>query len=153
LTFGTLAAVLIADAIEGRENPWAELFEPGRPALGRGLWEYVKENADYPYYMLRDRFAGPEGRSVRSIKRGHGKVIEHNGETVAAYRDSHGVLTLRSAVCTHMGCVVGWNDAEGTWDCPCHGSRFAPRGEVISGPAESPLTEAGKAQGTPVKRN
>ena len=152
LTLGTAAAILITDAIEGRANPWAELFEPGRSALRRGLWDYVKENADYPYYMLRDKLAGAEGRSVRAVKRGQGKVIEQNGEKVAAFRDSHGALTLRSAVCTHMGCVVGWNDAEGTWDCPCHGSRFTPQGDVISGPAESPLGEVGKKQGTPVKR-
>ena len=153
LTFGTLAAVMMTDALDGRDNPWAELFEPGRSALRRGLWEYVKENADYPYYMLRDRFAGAEGRSVRSVRRGQGQVIERNGEKVAAYRDSHGALTLRSAVCTHMGCVVGWNDAEGTWDCPCHGSRFTPQGDVISGPAETPLSEIGKKQPAPVKRS
>ena len=152
MTFGTLAAMLIADTIEGRQNPWTELFEPGRSALRRGLWEYMKENADYPYYMLRDRFSGPEGRSVRSVRRGEGKVIEQNGEKVAAYRDSHGALTLRSAVCTHMGCVVGWNNAEGTWDCPCHGSRFTPQGDVISGPAETPLSAVEKKQATPVKR-
>jgi len=152
LTLGTAAAILITDAIEGRANPWAELFEPGRSALRRGLWDYVKENADYPYYMLRDKLAGAEGRSVRAVKRGQGKVIEQNGEKVAAFRDSHGALTLRSAVCTHMGCVVGWNDAEGTWDCPCHGSRFTPQGDVISGPAESPLGEVGKKQGAPVNR-
>jgi len=152
LTFGTLAAVLITDAIEGHDNPWAELFEPGRSALRRGLWEYVKENADYPYYMLRDKFAGAQGRSVRSVKRGQGKVIEHNGEKVAAYRDSRGALTLRSAVCTHLGCVVGWNDAEGTWDCPCHGSRFTPQGDVIAGPAESPLSEVGAKQEAPMPK-
>jgi glycine/D-amino acid oxidase-like deaminating enzyme/nitrite reductase/ring-hydroxylating ferredoxin subunit len=152
MTFGTLAGMLIADAIGGRENPWAELFEPGRSALRRGLWEYVKENADYPYYMLRDRFSGAEGRSIRSVKRGQGKVVEHNGDKVAVFRDSHGAVTLRSAVCTHMGCVVGWNDAEGTWDCPCHGSRFTPQGDVISGPAETPLSEVAKKQAAPVKR-
>jgi glycine/D-amino acid oxidase-like deaminating enzyme/nitrite reductase/ring-hydroxylating ferredoxin subunit len=153
LTFGTLAAMLIADAIQERKNPWAELFEPGRSALRHGLWEYVKENADYPYYMLRDRFSGAEGRSVRSVKRGQGKVIEHQGEKVAAYRDSHGAVTLRSATCTHMGCRVAWNDAEGTWDCPCHGSRFTPHGDVISGPAEEPLAEVSKPQPSPVKRS
>jgi glycine/D-amino acid oxidase-like deaminating enzyme/nitrite reductase/ring-hydroxylating ferredoxin subunit len=152
LTFGTLAAKLITDAIEGRDNPWAELFEPHRSALRRGLWEYVKENADYPYYMLRDKFAGAEGRSIRAVKRGEGKVIEQHGEKVAAYRDSQGALTLRSAVCTHMGCVVGWNDAEGTWDCPCHGSRFTPQGDVIAGPAETPLAPISTKQPAPVKR-
>ena len=73
------------------------------------------------------------------MKRGEGKVIEHQGSKVAAYRSPTGALTLRSAICTHMGCVVAWNKTERTWDCPCHGSRFAPEGGVIAGPAEAPL--------------
>jgi Rieske Fe-S protein len=132
--------MMISDAILGRSNPWVELFEPNRKALKNGLWEYIKENADYPYYMIRSRFAGP-GRSLRAVKRGHGMIIERDGSTVAAYRDSSGTVTLRSAVCTHMGCTVAWNQAERTWDCPCHGSRFKPTGEVLSGPAETPLPE------------
>ena len=139
LTFGTLGAMICSDAILGRSNPWADLFAPDRKALGRSLWEYVKENTDYPYYMVRDRFAGVDGKSLRVVRRGQGKVLDHEGQTVAAYRDEEGVVTLRSAVCPHMGCLVGWNAAERTWDCPCHGSRFTPRGEVISGPAEGPL--------------
>jgi len=139
MTFGTLAAIMISDAICGRANPWTELFDPNRLALRRGLWDYIKENADYPYYMVRDRFAGAEGRSLRSVKRGEGRIIEHGGTMVAAYRSPSGTLTLRSATCTHMGCRVAWNDAEHTWDCPCHGSRFTPEGNVISGPAEAPL--------------
>ena len=139
LTFGTLGAMIISDAIQERRNPWADLFEPGRAAVRRGLWEYIKENADYPYYMMRDRFAGADGRSLRSVRRGQGKVVEHRGATVAAYRDPGGTLTLRSANCTHMGCAVAWNEAERTWDCPCHGSRFTTDGAVISGPAETPL--------------
>jgi len=141
LTFGTLAGIIMSDAILERSNPWAELFDPSRKALTRGLWDYLKENVDYPYYRIRDRFAGAEAKSVRAVKRGRGKVIERNGSKVAAYRDPAGSVTLRSATCTHMGCMVGWNTAERTWDCPCHGSRFKPTGEVISGPAESPLSE------------
>lgn len=142
VTFGTLAGLMIADAIVGRSNPWSELFDPGRKALTRGLWDYIKENADYPYYLIRDRFAGAESKSLRAVKRGQGKVIERGGAKVAAYRDGAGTVTLRSAICTHMGCTVGWNTAERTWDCPCHGSRFTPGGEVISGPAEAPLSRA-----------
>ena len=142
LTFGTLAGSMIADAILERTNPWTELFDPGRKALTRGLWDYVKENVDYPYYLIRDRFAGTEATSLRAVRRNHGKVIERNGAKVAAYRDTAGKVTLRSAICTHMGCTVGWNTAERTWDCPCHGSRFTPTGDVISGPAEAPLPQA-----------
>jgi len=141
LTFGTLAGIMISDAILGRANPWAELFDPGRKALTRGLWDYIKENADYPYYLIRDRFAGADAKSLRAVKRGQGKVIERHGAKVAVYRDAGGSVTLRSAICTHMGCTVGWNTAEQSWDCPCHGSRFTPTGDVISGPAEAPLPE------------
>ena len=142
LTFGTLAGIMISDAILGRPNPWTALFDPGRKALTSGAWEYLKENVDYPYYMIRNRFAGAEERSLREITRGDGKVIEWNGAKVAAYRDEAGKVMLRSATCTHMGCVVGWNRAERTWDCPCHGSRFSTDGQVISGPAERPLAPA-----------
>ena len=141
LTFGTLGAMIMSDAILGRSNPWAELLEPGRSAIGRGLWEYIKQNADYPYYMMRDRFAGAETRSLRSVKRGHGMVVERDGRKLAVYRDENGAITMRSAACTHLGCIVAWNAAERTWDCPCHGSRFKPKGGVLSGPAESPLGE------------
>jgi glycine/D-amino acid oxidase-like deaminating enzyme/nitrite reductase/ring-hydroxylating ferredoxin subunit len=149
MTFGTLAGIMMSDAIVGRPNPWADLFDPGRAAIRRGLWDYIKENADYPYYMMRDRFAGrdrftgAEGKSLRAVRRGHGSIIEHDGKKVAAYRAPDGVVTQLSATCTHMGCIVGWNDAERTWDCPCHGSRFTPEGAVISGPAEKPLPEIG----------
>ncbi|MEO8680407.1 MAG: FAD-dependent oxidoreductase [Vicinamibacterales bacterium] len=139
MTFGTLGAMMVAEAIAGRPNPWSELFDTGRTALGRGLWDYVKENADYPYYLIRDRFAGADGRSLRSVKRGEGRIIERHGKKAAAYRDERGATTLRSATCTHMGCIVAWNPSERTWDCPCHGSRFSPAGDVIAGPAESPL--------------
>jgi glycine/D-amino acid oxidase-like deaminating enzyme/nitrite reductase/ring-hydroxylating ferredoxin subunit len=139
LTFGTLGALIISDEIGGLPNPWSELFDPDRGAVRRGLWEYLKENKDYPYYMIRDRFAGTESRSLRAVHKNEGKVIEYRGRQVAAYRDPSGALTLRSANCTHMGCIVAWNEAEKTWDCPCHGSRFTPEGNVLAGPAESSL--------------
>jgi Rieske Fe-S protein len=142
LTFGTLAGLMMSDAVLGRSNPWTELFDPGRRALTRGVWDYLKENVDYPYYRIRDRFAGADATSLRAVKRGQGKIIERNGSKVAAYRDADGTVTLRSATCTHMGCTVVWNTAERTWDCPCHGSRFEVTGGVISGPATAPLPQA-----------
>jgi Rieske Fe-S protein len=109
-----------------------------------GLWNYVKENADYPYYMVRDRFAGAEGKSLRSLRRGEGKLLEIDGESVAVSRSLDGSVTALSPVCTHMGCLVAWNSAERTWDCPCHGSRFKTNGQVLAGPAETPLEPAPK---------
>src|SRR4029077_19711046 len=120
MTFGTLAAMMFADAVTKRSNPWRELFDPGRTKISSGLWDYVKENADYPYYLIRDRFAGASAKSLRSVKRGEGRVIVQGGKKVAAFRDMDGTTTLRSATCTHLGCTVAWNAAERTWDCPCH---------------------------------
>lgn len=139
ITFGTLAGMMAADYALGRKNPWSELFDPSRKKIRGGLWDYVRENKDYPYYLIRDRFMGTEGRSRRAVRRGSGKVLDLNGQSVAVYRDEQGATIERSAICTHMGCIVNWNDAERTWDCPCHGSRFQPDGKVIAGPAESPL--------------
>ena len=142
MTFGTLTGMMAADRLLGRKNPWSDLFDPGRKKiLGGAAWDYIRENKDYPYYMIRDRFAGAETRSAREVPRGAGRVITRNGQQVALYRDNHGATTARSAICTHMACTVVWNDAERTWDCPCHGSRFKPDGSVIAGPAESPLGE------------
>ncbi len=141
ITFGTVGAMMAADAVVGRRNPWAELFDTGRTKITGGLWDYLRENKDYPYYLVRDRFAGSEGRSVRAVPRGSGKVLSLDGKHVAVYRDLDGSVVKRSAVCTHLGCLVQWNAAEKTWDCPCHGSRFTTSGRVIGGPAEAPLEE------------
>ena len=73
------------------------------------------------------------------IKTDKGKVINQNGEKIAAYKDEAGKLITLSAVCPHMGCVVDWNNKEKTWDCPCHGSRFDKMGKVINGPAVKDL--------------
>ena len=140
LTFGTLGAIMAADWACGRANPWSGLFDAGRTNIRHGIWNYISENKDYPYYMVRDRFAGAQGQTLRALARGEGRILDLDGQRVAAYRGSDGEVSLRSPVCTHMGCLVGWNAADRSWDCPCHGSRFAPDGQVMSGPAESPLS-------------
>ena len=144
LTFGTLGAMMACDRISGRTSPWSELFDVGRKAIRTGLWEYIRENTDYPYYMLRDRLAPDEARTLVDVKAGEGKILTLDGQRVAAHRQDDGRIVVRSAVCTHMGCLVDWNEAERTWDCPCHGSRFKPTGEVLAGPAVSPLAALDK---------
>jgi glycine/D-amino acid oxidase-like deaminating enzyme/nitrite reductase/ring-hydroxylating ferredoxin subunit len=139
MTFGTLGAMMAVDAALHRPNPWQEIFSVDRKKIRGGLWDYLKENKDYPYYMLRDRLAGADADSVADVAPNEGKIINLDGKKVAAYRDGKGKLSLCSPVCTHLKCIVGWNDAEQTWDCPCHGSRFQPTGEVLSGPAEEAL--------------
>jgi Rieske Fe-S protein len=145
-TLGTLAAAMARDRYLGRKNPWFELFDVKRKKFHGGAWSYVTENMDYPFYMLRDRFAKAEAESLEDLKSGEGKILKLDGRKVAAYRDADGKITLRSPVCTHLGCIVHWNNVDKTWDCPCHGSRFKPTGEVYSGPAETPLAEDSTAK-------
>jgi glycine/D-amino acid oxidase-like deaminating enzyme/nitrite reductase/ring-hydroxylating ferredoxin subunit len=139
-TFGVAAAVMARDWITGVKNPWRDLFSPGRKKIRGGTWDYLLENKDYPYYLIQDRFRSPEGKSLRAVKRGEGKILKLGRKKLAVYRDEQGRVKKMSAVCTHMGCLVRWNQAEATWDCPCHGSRFSPKGKVLAGPAETPLT-------------
>ncbi len=139
LTFGTIGAIMAVDAAFGRKNPWAKLFDPGRKKLLGGTWDYFAENKDYPYHLLRDRLARGEPGGLDSLAPGEGRLLQLDGRKVAAYRRPTGEVTLCSPVCPHLQCIVNWNTAEHTWDCPCHGSRFKPEGEVISGPAERSL--------------
>jgi glycine/D-amino acid oxidase-like deaminating enzyme/nitrite reductase/ring-hydroxylating ferredoxin subunit len=138
-TLGTLAAVMARDRYLGRKNPWFDLFRVDRKKFHGGTWRYIQENLDYPFYMLRDRLKGAEAESPDEIKVGEGKILKLDGKKMAAYRSDDGKVTLLSPICTHLKCIVRWNAADKTWDCPCHGSRFKPTGEVFSGPAEEPL--------------
>ena len=138
-TLGTLSAAMARDRFLKRKNPWFDLFAVDRSKFHGGAWRYIKENLDYPYYMLRDRLARAESDTVDDLKIGEGKIVKLNGQKVAAFRDDTGKLNLLSPVCTHMKCIVRWNAADHTWDCPCHGSRFRATGEVFSGPAEAAL--------------
>jgi len=139
ITFGTVAAMMARAWTAGRKNPWTELFSVDRKKIKGAAWNYLRENKDYPYYMIKDRLARAEADSVRELKPGDGMIIGRRGKKVAAFRDANGNIHRLSPVCTHLGCLVRWNAAESTWDCPCHGSRFKPTGEVIAGPAEEPL--------------
>jgi glycine/D-amino acid oxidase-like deaminating enzyme/nitrite reductase/ring-hydroxylating ferredoxin subunit len=138
-TLGTLSAAMACDRFLGRNNPWSDLFAVDRKKFHGGAWRYVKENLDYPWYLLRDRLHPAEGTSVDDLNIGEGKILSLDGKKTAAYRDESGRVHACSPVCTHLKCIVRWNDADKTWDCPCHGSRFKPTGEVFAGPAETPL--------------
>jgi len=138
LTFGTLAAMMMSSSLLGRDTEWDDLFHPDRRKLLSGLASVVSENIDYPLYLVADRLR-PHDTSVAVVKRGEGRILSHNGERIAAHRKQDGTLLTVSAVCTHLGCLVRWNQSEETWDCPCHGSRFLPDGSVLGGPAEAPL--------------
>jgi glycine/D-amino acid oxidase-like deaminating enzyme/nitrite reductase/ring-hydroxylating ferredoxin subunit len=138
MTHGTIAGILLSDLILGRDNPWAAVYDPGRIPV-KGGWEYLKENLNVAV-QYTDWLTRGEVRSVADIAPGEGAVVRRGLKKLAVYRDEGGRLHECSAVCPHMGCVVTWNSAAKSWDCPCHGSRFSAKGEVLNGPAISPLS-------------
>lgn len=131
LTHGTIAGLLITDLIMGRKNPWEKLYDPSRKMLNR---EFIRENAN-TVAQYKDLLTGGEVTSVEDIPAGQGAIMRDGMTKLAVYRDPAGKVHRHSAICTHLGCVVQWNPVEKSWDCPCHGSRFDPRGKVVMGPA------------------
>jgi Rieske Fe-S protein len=142
MTFGTLAAVMLSDAVLGQDNPWAELYDSNRKKPLAQAREVFAENLNVASRMVTDRFVPADLEAADAIPRGEGRLIRAHGKVLAVYRDDAGETHVRSAVCTHLGCIVRWNDAERSWDCPCHGSRFDVDGAVLNGPATAPLDYA-----------
>jgi Rieske Fe-S protein len=140
MTHGTIAGILLSDLILGRPNDWASLYDPNRVSLrARPIEEFAKENADVALQFVKDHVSPGDVASESDIPRGEGRLIRRGLQKIAAYCDDRGTLHTRSAACTHLKCIVQWNSAEKTWDCPCHGSRFDPYGKVLNGPAVSDL--------------
>lgn len=137
LIYGTLAAMIIADQIAGKQNKWYDLYDATRKQPLKSGPKFLKENLDVASHYLKD-LTGIES-TLEDLKTGDGKIIKKEGKRLAVHRNENGELEVVSAVCTHMGCNVRWNNAEKTWDCPCHGSRFDTDGSVIEGPAFQPL--------------
>ena len=141
LTYGTLSAMIISDQILGIDNPWSKTYDANRFTLVASAAEFIKENVNVAYEFVKDYISGNDEVHFADIQAGDGKVVEFDSEKVAAYRDETNQLHLVSAICPHMKCVVHFNAAYRTWDCPCHGSRFTIDGEVIEGPAIHALTK------------
>jgi glycine/D-amino acid oxidase-like deaminating enzyme/nitrite reductase/ring-hydroxylating ferredoxin subunit len=139
MTHGMIAGILLRDLIRGHSNPWETLYDPSRLSL-RALPHLVRENlhvlAEYRQWLRPGDVVSAEEIPVDS-----GRVLRGTAGSIACYRDERGTVHRRSAVCPHLGCRVNWNDLERTWDCPCHGSRFGPLGQVLNGPANRDLAE------------
>jgi Rieske Fe-S protein len=141
ITTGTAAAILIADLVDGKENDWLKLFDATRLKPVAGAAELAKGTAGTAAHLIGG-YVRRKPHDLASVGAGEGAVLKVDGHNVAAYRDEAGTLHACSAVCTHMGCIVGWNETDRTWDCRCQGSRFALEGSVIHGPGVSPVAPA-----------
>jgi glycine/D-amino acid oxidase-like deaminating enzyme/nitrite reductase/ring-hydroxylating ferredoxin subunit len=139
ITNGVIASMLIANLIVDGNSPWAKAYDPAR-MITKNVSEYISENMtvlrNFAEYLTMGELA-----AIEKLKPGEGALFRSGMKKVAVCRDERGRLHARSATCTHMGCVVHWNSLEQCWDCPCHGSQFAPSGAPLNGPAVAPLAE------------
>ncbi|HEX2641386.1 MAG TPA: FAD-dependent oxidoreductase [Thermoanaerobaculia bacterium] len=153
MVFATVAGMLLTDQVQGRDNIWADAYRTRRIKPVAAGAEFAKMNLGVARDFLADRIKAPTVHDLGEIAVGEAKVVDFRGDKLAVYRESPGQLHAVSAVCTHLYCLVHWNSAEKTWDCPCHGGRYAPNGEVLEGPPVQPLkpveVRAGEPGGQP----
>jgi Rieske Fe-S protein len=141
LTTGVAASLVLRELVMGRESPWSEVYDASRKSL-RSIGTYAHENLGVAANLTEHVHDSRQLKSLDDVPVDAGAVVSVAGRKVAAYREPNGELHLRSATCTHVGCVVHWNSFERCWDCPCHGSQFSIEGEPLAGPAMKPLAEA-----------
>lgn len=139
MTYGTVAALLFRDLLLNSSDKYVKLFDPNRLKPIAGFSHFVKENADVAKKWLGRLFPSEKLGEFAELAPGEARVVKVEGETVAIYKNEAGELRALSPTCTHMGCHVAWNDAEKSWDCPCHGARYAIDGTVLTGPADRDL--------------
>ncbi len=144
MTNSTASARIITDLITKGESPWAPVYDPSRVDIAASGPKMVTENLDVAKNFISGKLK-PVPKDT-DIKNGDAGVISEKGNKIGAYRDEQGVLHKVDITCTHLGCELVWNEAEKTWDCPCHGSRFSYDGENIEGPAFNPLKHQGEGK-------
>jgi glycine/D-amino acid oxidase-like deaminating enzyme/nitrite reductase/ring-hydroxylating ferredoxin subunit len=138
LATATAAAELLTDTITGKDHPWASVFAPYRLSL-RGVPHLARLNTKVAVDLIGDRLRPAEVSDPAAVPRGEARVLRDGLDRAGVYRDEDGVVHAVSLRCTHLGCLLRFNGAETSWDCPCHGSRFDVDGGVLEGPAVKPL--------------
>jgi nitrite reductase/ring-hydroxylating ferredoxin subunit len=142
LTNAVAGSLTILPLILGEDSRFAGIFDPARKPKGRtSLGEFIAAQAGVAK-NLAEYLSGGEIASADDLRPGEGGVLRRGLAKLAVCRDRSGTVHQRSATCTHAGCIVHWNSLEQCWDCPCHGSQFAPDGAVLNGPAVKPLAAA-----------
>jgi glycine/D-amino acid oxidase-like deaminating enzyme/nitrite reductase/ring-hydroxylating ferredoxin subunit len=139
MSHGIVSGILLSDLVLGKNNPYKELFDPCRTTIKTSAREFVKQNVNVAQKYISGHLSENESRNLKDIKNGEGKIMEIKGNKIAAYKDNQGKLHTLSPVCQHLGCIVAWNNAEKSWDCPCHGSRYTAEGKVIHSPTTKDL--------------
>ena len=135
LVYGTLAAKLLSDEITEIKNEYSDIFKASRHQPIKAAEKFTKENVNVVGKLVGDFFKKGDDQQIAELLPDEGKLLQYEDGKYAVYKNARGEVTALSPICPHMGCTVHWNKAEKTWDCPCHGSRFDTKGQVIEGPA------------------
>jgi len=139
MTYSGVAALLLTDLLVTGKSDWEELFDPNRIKPVAGFANFVKESADVVGHFFKGKFSREKLDEFIELAPGEGKIVKYEGESMAVYKDDEGRLHAVNPACSHIKCTIGWNAAEKTWDCPCHGSRYSYDGEMLTGPARKDL--------------
>jgi glycine/D-amino acid oxidase-like deaminating enzyme/nitrite reductase/ring-hydroxylating ferredoxin subunit len=139
ITYSHIAAITLSELITQGHSEFAELFDPNRVKPVAGFASFVKENADVVAKFVGKRISKEKITDLSELAAGEAKVVKYDGESLALYKDEQGVVHALNPVCSHAKCIVDWNGAEKSWDCPCHGARYSIDGEVLTGPARKAL--------------
>jgi len=139
ITYSHIAAITLTDILTKGHALYADLFKPSRVKPAAGLANFIKENVDVVKEFISKRISQTKITELSSLARGEGKLVKYEGDSIALYKDENGGIHAVSPVCPHAKCVVGWNSAERSWDCPCHGSRFSVDGDILTGPSKHKL--------------
>lgn len=141
ITYSHVAAVTLRDIILNKPNPYIRLFNPNRIKPVAGFVSFLSHNADVVKQFAGRFFGHDQLDKISDLKQGEGKVIKYDGEVIALHKDEKGHLHAIHPVCTHMKCEVKFNNAEKSWDCPCHGARYNVDGDVITAPSSHNLED------------
>ena len=145
MTNGTFAGLMLTKVLTGGHHPNEDLFDPRRIGFVPPASQTLRESGEAIKHLIGERISHAlASTSPEELSPGQGCIVREGTQFIAMSKDSEGTLHRVSAACTHLGCIVSWNQGDQTWDCPCHGSRFSAGGEVIEGPATfdlSPITD------------
>lgn len=144
MTNSTASAMILKDLITIGHNPWESVYNPSRFTIVASSSKFISNSLDVAAKFISGKISiVPSDEEIRKIKNGEAKIVNVDGVKIGTYRDNLGNLHMADITCTHLGCELVWNEAEKSWDCPCHGSRFSFDGDNIEGPAFIPLNHPG----------
>ncbi len=139
MTYSHVSAMVLKSILLNEDSPFVSLFDPSRIKPLAGFKNFINNNVDVVAQFAGKFFTKETLHELADLSPGEGRVVKYNSEKVALYKDEQGEIHALNPVCTHMKCSVEWNNAERSWDCPCHGARYSPDGNVLNGPANMDL--------------